>query len=444
MLRNGTTGAILRLAIPAILTNIATPLMAMVDIGVVGHFGDASYIAAIAVGGAIFNMLYWVLNFLRTGTSGLTSQACGRRDMTLVADTLMRSMLIAATASILLLATSGAVCDGMMLFLNPQPEAAKHAQTYFDAAIWGAPAVLSTYVLSGWFVGTQDTRPILYMAIIANILNIVLNFFMVYTLHMGIAGVGTATALSQWLGLGIGVLFMRKVSLRLSLSFDLKRIFVRDGHMSRLFRINLDIFLRTLCLVTVTLWFTRAGAALGDVTLAANAVLMQLFMLFSFFMDGFAFAGEALAGLHSGSGNRIMLKATVSALLKLGLGLSILCSLVYFIAGQWIFSILTDSAQVIAMASDYRLWIVAVPLCGFMAFTWDGVYIGMTRTRLMLWSMALATCVYFGVYITCTPTFGNHGLWLAFICYLAVRGITQTIMFRRYISQAVTHASDKI
>ena len=427
----GSADAILKLAVPAILTNIATPLMAMVDIGVVGHFGDASYIAAIAVGGAIFNMLYWVLNFLRTGTSGLTSQACGRRDMALVADTLTRSMLIAVTASLILLCVSDAVCDGMLLFLNPQADAATYARIYFDAAIWGAPAVLSTYVLSGWFVGTQDTRPILYMAIISNVLNISLNLFMVYILDMGIAGVGTATALSQWLGLGVGVLFMRHVRQRLSLTFGLKRIFAGDGHMTKLFRINLDIFLRTICLVAVTLWFTRAGAALGDVTLAANAVLMQLFMLFSFFMDGFAFAGEALAGLHYGAGNREMLKNTVSTLLKLGFVMSLLCSFVFFIAGEWIFSILTDSPQVIAAATDYRLWIVAVPLCGFMAFTWDGVFIGLTQTRLMLWSMALATAVYFGIYFTCARWLDNHGLWLAFICYLAARGITQTIMFRR-------------
>ncbi|MBO5053007.1 MAG: MATE family efflux transporter [Muribaculaceae bacterium] len=422
--------SILKLALPAILTNVATPLMSMVDTAVVGHLGDTVYLAAIAVGGSIFNMLYWVLNFLRTGTSGLTAQARGRGDTSAVATLLLQAMFIALAASVLLLTLQTLVCRGMILFLSPEPETAVCADIYFSAAIWGAPAVLGTYALSGWFIGNQDTRPILLMAVISNLVNIALNLTMVYVLGMGVTGVGFATAVSQWIGLVIGLIYMVGLNRRLSLKYYPRDIFKPHARIGRFFKLNFDIFLRTLCLVAVTLWFTRSGAVLGDTTLAANAVLMQLFMLFSFFMDGFAYAGEALSGLYYGAGNKRLLYSTIKALLTWGVILSIVGSALYFIFGEAIFTILTDRADVIATALDYRLWIVAVPLCGFMAFIWDGVFIGLTLTRYMLLSMAIATAIYFGVYFIATPTMGNHGLWLAFTAYLATRGLAQHLIYR--------------
>lgn len=422
--------SILRLAVPAILTNIATPLMAMVDISVVGHFGDAAYISAIAVGGAIFNMMYWLLNFLRTGTSGLTAQAYGRHDKVMMADVLVRALAIACSASALIVLFSLPVREGMIAFLSPEADAADYARTYFDAAIWGAPGVLLTYALSGWFVGNQDTRPILAMAVSSNLLNIALNFTFVYAFDLDITGVGAATAISQWVSAAIGVMFVMRLKRQRGLIFKMRCLRAWDGQFKVFFKINVDIFLRTLCLVAVTLWFTRAGARLGDVTLAMNAVMMQLFMLFSFFMDGFAFAGEALAGRFYGAGDKPALKAAIAILMRWGFGLAVLTSLVYLGAGQWIFALLTDSSDVLAMSADYRAWIIAVPVCSFMAFTWDGVFIGMTKTRLMLLSMFVAMVVFFALYYLTSGWLGNHAVWLAFTAYLATRGLAQWMMFR--------------
>ena len=430
---------ILRLAWPAILTNISAPLMSLIDTAVVGHLGSAEYIAGIALGGAVFNMIYWLLNFMRTGTSGLTGQAVGRGDTAMAVVLLRRMSMMAAVAGVLIIVFGNALCDGVMLFMDAGDGAQAPAREYFSTAVWGAPAMLGSYVLSGWFVGEQDTRPILWMALGSNILNAVLSPLLAFGAGMSIAGIALATAISQWMSLLIGAAmlraFMHKNSLHLNVRPDGKS---QPIPWSKLFHINTDIFLRTVCLVAVTLWFTRAGARISTVVLAANAVLMQMFMLFSFFVDGFAFAGEALAAKCFGGKCREGLMALVRRLMLWGTAVAAACSVIYFLLGQGMIDLLTDSTAVRDAAADMRLWIVAVPLCGFMAFTWDGVFIGMTLTRQMLLSMAIAMAVFFGVYFLAAPAMSVHGLWLAFVLYLAARGAAQHLLFRRYMARHMT------
>lgn len=430
---------ILALAWPSIATNVTTPLMAMVDLAIVGHLGGMTSIGAVAMGGAMFNMLYWLTNFLRMGTSGFTAQAHGCGDKDAMAGTLARALAVALVLSLPMIAFSDFIADGMQTFMAPEGgETVRQARRYFGISIWGAPAVLATYSLSGWFTGMQDTRPVLLMAVVQNVLNIILSLALVYTFGLDIEGVALGTAVSQWVGAGTGLIVSSELRRRAALPSLRKAIRHAGVSLGRFFRVNGDIFLRTLCLVCVTLWFTRQGARIGADVLAANALLMQLFMLFSFFMDGFAFAGEALAGHFYGASDESSLRRCVRLLLLWGLALSAIVSLLYAVGGDVILDILTDDATVIAAAEQYLPWASAVPICGFMAFVWDGVFVGLTLTRQMLASMAAATLVFFVIDAE-MPAFGikditltaNDLLWLAFNAYLLCRGLVQASIFVR-------------
>jgi MATE family multidrug resistance protein len=294
------------------------------------------------------------------------------------------------------------------------------ATQYFETLIWGAPAYLATFALSGWFLGLQNSRITMWVSILINVTNITASLILVYIFHAGITGIATGTLIAQWVGfITLLLLAMRRTRLRASSwheAIDLPLL-------RRFFRINTDIFLRTLCLVAVTIWFTRMGARQGDAMLAANALLMQFFTLFSFFMDGFAFAGEALTGRFIGANDRAMLHRTVRTLLAIGVVMGIIFSAVYLFCGDTLLQLLSSDATVTALAHVYLPWAAALPLTGFLAFTYDGIFIGATATRKMLLSMSLAAVVFFIVQAIVFPILANNGLWLAFICYLLTRGI---------------------
>lgn len=398
---------------------------------IVGHIGSAAYIGAVAVGGTMLNMLYWLFGFLRAGTSGITAHAVGADDKQEQILTLARSILSAAAIGICIIVLSSPLGNSILNFMDAEADTAALARSYFGIAIWGAPALLGTYALSGWFLGMQTSRPAMWMSIIANSANIALSTLFVFAGGMGIEGVGLGTAIAQWISLAIGFAMLPRY-FRNAPSILTTKIWQWSA-LKRLFAVNTDIMLRTMCLIAVTLWFTHAGAVLGDNVLAANALLMQLFMLFSYFMDGFAYAGEALAGKFSGARDFASLQTLVHSLLRRGLALAILTALLYLTCGHWFMSILTTDANVLNVAAQYKLWAVAIPFAGFMSFIWDGIYIGLVKTRLMLLTMAIAMLIFFAIYILAAPHLGNHGLWLAFIAYLATRGLLQSTLATRFI-----------
>lgn len=414
--------AILKIALPAIITNITTPILAMVDLAIVGRLGSATYIGAIAVGSNLFNMVYWLLGFLRAGTSGLTAQAVGA-GKNLRRDTIFyRGLTIGVVLGVLAILLSPLIASIFLPFMEADPSTTGLAEKYFLIVIWGAPAYLASYAIGGWILGNQNSVATLKIAVFTNVANIVLSLTFVWGIGMKIEGVALGTASSQWLGFFYGLLIIRNKYRPQFTSW--KNIFAK-GELGAFFKLNLDIFLRTLCLVAVTLWFTRTGAKMGADTLAANALLMQLFMLFSFFMDGFAYAGEALAGKLLGGGNMPSIRILEKDLLKWGLALSSVGLIVYFFFGEWIIGLLTEEESVKTAAGDYLPWAVTIPLCGFMAFIYDGIYIGMSLTRKLLLSMLFAIAVFFTTYFLLYPIWANHALWLAFSLYLLVRGISQ-------------------
>lgn len=429
---NTNNREILQIALPSIVSNITVPLLGLIDVTIVGHLGAASYIGAIAVGGMLFNIIYWIFGFLRMGTSGMTAQAYGQQDDAEMMRLLTRSSGVGLFIALVLILLQYPIEQIAFTFIETTPEVQRLASTYFRICIWGAPAVLGLYSFSGWFIGMQNSRYPMYIAITQNIVNILVSLVLVYGFEMKIEGVAIGTLVAQYAGffMAVSLWLHRYKAIRCHAEW---RSLMDKQAMYRFFQVNRDIFLRTLCLVAVTVFFTSAGAAQGEVILAVNTLLMQLFTLFSYIMDGFAYAGEALAGKHIGANNRIGLQQMVRQLFVWGIGLSLAFTLMYGIGGEGFLKLLTNEETVISASSTYFYWVLAIPLAGFAAFLYDGIFIGATATHLMLRAMAVASAAFFLIYFGCREAMGNHALWLAFISYLALRGIMQGYWGRKII-----------
>ena len=422
---------ILQIALPSIVSNITVPLLGLIDVAIVGHMGSPVYIGAVAVGSMIFNLVYWLFGFLRMGSSGLTAQALGRRDLTEVTRILVRSMAIAFGIALLMIVLQMPMKWLMFWLIGPTSDVAPFATTYFYIVIWGAPASLGLFCLSGWYIGMQNTRIPMVVSIMQNVVNILASLTLVYGFGMKIEGVALGTVIAQYAGLLMalgGLRFYR----RLYKYLVLKGTFVRKA-MGRFFHVNRDIFLRTLCLVAVNLYFTSAGARHGAIILSVNTVLLQLYLFFSYFMDGFAYAGEALGGRSYGAGNGAAFSETLRRLFGWAIGVALAYTILYIVGGQWIIGLLTDESQVLETSKEYVWWVWLVPAASTLAFIWDGVFIGITATRGMLVSSFISALLFFSVYEIARRLLGNHALWLAMIVHLAMRGIIQTIWYKKLI-----------
>ncbi len=428
MLKNSLDRQILGLALPAIVANITTPLLSLVDVAIVGHLGSAVYVGAIAVGGSIFSMLYWLFGFLRFGTSGLTAQALGRGSARQTSLLLQRSLLIALGFGIILITAHYPLGHAALSFMDTDADTAGKAWLYFSILIYGAPASLATFALTGWFVGMQDTRTPMWISLLVNVVNITASLILVYAMDYDLAGVAYGTLLAQWTGF---IVSAATCAIHYKVRPQPLSELLHVSELKTFFKVNTDIFLRTVCLIAVTVWFTRTGAGLGPVMLAVNTLLMQFFILFSYIMDGFAFAGEAICGKSYGASDSHSLNRQIHRLLQWGLALAAVFTAGYALGGQYLIALLTNNSGVIETAEKYRLWAAGIPLAGFMAFTWDGVLTGVTRTRLMLGTMSAASAIFFILYLLLFPAIGNHGLWTAFLAYLFTRGCLQHIFYYR-------------
>lgn len=420
---------ILHIALPSIISNITVPLLALVDTTIVGHLGSASYIAAIALGGMIFNMIYWLFNFLRMGTGGLTAQAYGANQHQATSYILLRSLTIAGGIALTLLLLQRPIFQVTFHFVTATAEVRSLASIYFNILIWGAPAMLALYSFTGWFLGMQNARIPMCIAITQNVVNIAVSTLLVFGCHLKIEGVALGTLISQYTALLLAVIFCL-TTFDVKQHFELKAI-LDINTLKRFFQINRDIFLRTLCLIAVTTYFTSAGSTQGELTLAANTLLMQFFIIFSYFMDGFAYAGEALGGRYFGAHDRLNFQRMTRCLFAWGGALSVLFFFIYFLSGTSLLHLLTDDSQVINRAQQYLPIIYFIPLISFAAFLFDGLYIGTTATRYMLISMFCASAAFFVLINVCTLS--NTLLWLAFLVYLGGRGLMQAFLFKKAV-----------
>ena len=422
---------ILHIALPSIVANITVPLLGLVDMAVSGHLGNAVYIGAVAVGSMIFNVVYWVFGFLRMGTSGMTSQALGRRDMNDVATTLARSIVVAMAVAAFIIILQKPLGSVALALVGASAEINAEAWHYFRICVWGAPAMLCLYSLTGWYIGMQNTRLPMFISIMQNVVNIVASCTFVYGFGMKVEGIALGTLVAQYAGLLVSItLWATTYGKRILRHVQWQRI-MEGTAMRRFFSVNRDIFLRTLCLVAVNFYFLSAGAAQGAVVLAVNTLLMQLFTLYSYVMDGFAFAGEALCGKHYGAGNHVEFSRTVRRLFGWGFALTVAYTMVYAVGGTGFLRLLTDDIEVVAASAEYAPWAVLIPICGLAAFIWDGVFIGTTNTRGMFAATAAAMLVFFGVYLSLRSEWQNHALWLAFLTFLLTRGAVQSCIYWR-------------
>lgn len=419
---------ILKIALPSIISNITVPLLGLIDIAIVGHMGDVVYIGAVSVGSMIFNLIYWLFAFLRMGTSGLTSQSLGQRNLSEVTSILLRSFMIAQGLALAIILTQRPLRQLLLFFIAPKADVIPYVNTYFDIVVWGAPAVLGINSLTGWFVGMQNTRIPMVVSIIQNVANILISLSLVYGLHMKIEGVATGTIIAQYAGLLTALFLLRKHYTRLTPYYQRNEVFIKAGTL-KFFSINKDIFLRTLCLVFTNLYFTSTGARLGTIILATNTVILQLYLLFSYIMDGFAYAGEALGGRLYGAHNAQGFQKMVRRIFGWTLALTAAYTLLYIIGSLDFIKLLTDEEAVLQTAQAYIYWAWVIPAAGAAAFIWDGIFIGTTATKGMLTSAFLSTIGFLAICLLTKPIIGNHGLWLAMIAYLALRGIIQTFIY---------------
>ncbi len=424
---------ILRLAIPNIISNITVPLLGMVDLAIMGHLESELYIGAIALGGMIFNFIYAFFSFLRMGTSGFTAQAYGIQDKKEIILMMGRAMLFAASGGILIILLQYPIDQLSFFILDGSTEVEELAREYFYIRVYAAPASLGIMALSGWFIGMQNSRYPMYVAIFINIINIGANLFFVYEMGMKSDGVAWGTLIAQYLGLVLSVTLFLKKYKKLFGFWDRSGLF--DAmRLKRFFKVNTDIIIRTLCLIFAFAFFTAQSAKIDDTILAVNTVLLQYLFVFSYLTDGFAYAAEALVGRYTGARDLTNLKRAVRLLFVWGLIISIPFSLTYVAGGDYLLLLLTDNTDVIQAASPYLFWIGLVPVITFAAFIWDGIYIGATASVAMRNSLLISTFVIFvPTYYLLNQPLGNHGLWLAMILFMLSRGILLTIFARRSI-----------
>ncbi|MCK5067383.1 MAG: MATE family efflux transporter [Bacteroidales bacterium] len=425
---------ILNLAIPNIISNISIPLLGIVDMALMGHLESDSYIGAIALGSLIFNFIYWGLGFLRMGTSGFTAQAWGRRDLPETILVLSRAAFIAIVTGALLLMLQKPIEILSFLVLKGETRVEELAMAYFRIRIWAAPAALGQFALLGFFLGMQNARLPMVVLVTTNVINIGCSYLFVMKLGMESNGVALGTVIAQYSGLILAIFFFKRYFGRLFRYWSLQAT-IKWEKLKHFLLINKDIFIRTMCLVVVFSIFTARSASTDvqneseDTILAVNSLLMQFFMFFSFLIDGFAHASEALTGKFIGANDRLSLKRSIRLLFIWGTGISIVFTLIYLLGGNVIFRALTNNAEVIANARPYFFWVVLVPMVSFTAFLWDGIFIGATAGPEMRNAMLISTLVvFFPAYILAGWFMGNHGLWLAFILFMIARGVTMQVM----------------
>ena len=430
---------ILSLAIPSIVTNITVPLLGLVDVAIVGHMGDASYIGAIAVGTMMMNVICWLFGFLRMGTSGMTSQAYGRGDSKEAATILFQAIALGAAIGILFVLFQPLLLRLFLFFMRPSDEIRAFASIYFHVCVFGLPAALVMYGLTGWFIGMQDTRTPMTVSIFQNIVNIMTSLLLVYVFGMKVEGVALGTLTAQYSGLLMALYILRRKYAShyqlLFSQFTLKpgvySSFSYKHTLNRFFRVNRDIFLRTLFLVAVNAAFTSVGSRQGDVILAVNTLLFQFFTLYSYIMDGFAYAGEAICGKYYGAGNAPSFHACIRRLFAWGVIMTVVYTAAYYFGANDILHVLSNEQTVIEASEPYLLWVALIPIAGMGAFIWDGVFIGITDSRGMLLSCFVAAIVFAIMLSLFFTTMGNHALWLALLSYLLARGVMQTMLFWR-------------
>ncbi|KVW26906.1 MATE family efflux transporter [Burkholderia ubonensis] len=414
---------VLALAFPIVLANLTQPILGAVDTAVAGHLDGAQYLGGVALGGLVFNFVFWGFGFLRMGTTGLVAQAHGARDDNGIRLNVLRALIAAFALGAAVLALQASLLSIALTALGGSDAVRATALTYGHARIWSAPFALANYVVLGYLLGVQRVRLALVAQVFINAVNIGAVLLYVYGFGWGIAGIGAATATADACGFALGAWMLWRLRPR-GLPPLAARALVDRAALMRLVALNRDIFIRTLCLLTAFGWFAHLGAQQGDATLAANALLLNFQTFMAYGLDGFAHAAEALVGAAAGARDRAAFRQAVRVTLFWSALGALAFTLVYWTAGGWIVARLTDQATIRAVADRYLPWAALSPVVSMWGFLLDGVFIGATQTRALLRAMVVSFAVFAAAALTLVGPFGNHGLWLALLLFMAARGAT--------------------
>ncbi len=423
---------IFKIAVPNIVANISIPLLGIVDTMLMGRMDDPAYIGAIALGGIIFNILYWGLGFLRPGTTGITAQNFGNNNIQECFLILYRSAFVGLSIGILLWLFRTPIGDFAFSFLSGSSKVESLALEYYSIRILAAPAVISGFALRGWFYGMQDAITPMILTIFVNLTNILLSYYLVIHLDWSVQGVAWGTMIAQWSAFLLGLVFLlfkHKTQLFKYLS---KAIFYAKS-WGRFLLINRDMFIRNLGLILVFSYFTNYSSSISDEYLAINQILIQLFYFMSYAVDGFAYASESLVGKYIGQKDISTLKIIVKKCLYYGLGFAAVFSVAYILFGQTIFSWFSNDAALINMSSAYFIWLAIVAICGALAFIWDGVYSGATAAKELRDSMLISTIIFFVSFYIFKAAYPLHTIWIAMAAFMLSRSLFQIFFYKSRI-----------
>ena len=423
---------IFRIAVPNIISNITVPLMGIFSTAIAGHCGDsAATIGALAIGVSIFNFIYWNCSFIRMGTSGITAQAVGAKDFTTTTAMLVRAVGISAILGVLMLILQYPLGEFSLWMMNGN----QMVSDYFYARIWAVPAGIMLFGLNGWFTGMQNAVIPMVTSIFINILHVLLSLWFVFGVDLGIVGIAYASVVAQWSGMILSVvllvIFFRDKLHPIKMSQVLDMTALRE-----FFAVNGDIIIRTFCIVAVYTFFTAASSRMeSDIVLAVNTMLLQMFTLFSYMNDGFAYAAEALTGRFVGAKDETSLRLCIRRCVVWAVGTAVVCIAIYVGWWQDIISMFVGDksqlADLLAVAGEYIGWVIAIPIAAALPFLMDGIMVGATLTRILRNSMLVSTVAYFALYYGLHPFIGNNALWCAFTSYMALRGVAQYFMSGR-------------
>ncbi len=423
-----------QIAWPAILSNISTPLLGIVDTAILGHLESTTYLGAVAIGASILSFVYWGFGFLRMGTTGLVARAVGAGELRREAVVLLQSGVLALVLALLVVVSqAGWVTVGLEL-MAPSAALEPLAAEYVGIRVFSAPAVLLTYAVLGWFIGHQDTRWPMLILVFTNCLNIGLDVLFIVVLDWKSAGAAWATLCAEYAGCALALWLVYR---RLNwpggpLGPDLTRLAAYKALLDS----NRYLFIRTVCLLFSFAFFTAMSTRLGETTLAANSIMLNLLLLSAYGLDGFAYAAEGLAGNAAGGGDLERFRRAVRACWHWTLGTAGMLSLLFLVAAPLFYPMFTDHAQVQELLRKYQLWVAAMPLVSAASYLLDGVFIGAARTRYMMYSMAVSMLgVYLPLWWLCQEL-GNHGLWLAFVAFNGARGLSLYVCYRRLDARA--------
>lgn len=423
---------VLKLAVPSIFANITVPLVGMVDVAIAGRLGEAALIGAVAVATMLFDLLYWNMGFLRVGTSGMVAQAYGKGDFGEAMRAFVQGLFTSGIITLLIWAIQFVYVDLAFRFIECSPQVEQLARDYYFIRIWAAPATLSLFVFKGFFIGMQNAVVPMAVDVTINLTNLAASIFFAMFAGMGFKGIAMGTVVAQYAGLVLSLAFMFTRFRHLFKYIDIKNS-VELKSVKKFFVLNSNLFIRSICFLFIYTGFTSLSAKYGDTLLAVCTIMMKLMMLFSYFIDGFAYAGEALAGRYIGAKDMVQLKRAVKVIFAWSLSIGVVSTLLYLVAGEPLVKMLTDNAEVIESSRPFLPWLLVMPIVSCAAFTWDGIYIGATASVAIRNSMIYAVIAFYICYFLLDTSIGVQSLWVAYMAHLVARTAALTVTAKKEI-----------